>query len=909
MEAYKEGKEQLRKYLKGLDTACKKKFGKANRYVPPTSGSPYLKYSNAADYQARVLKTEPEVVHIDRNCKRVNMETLGIRSADDRYFTDVANKEECLRVAGVWDSSSINRNDRYTKGVCWTTKANKACGSAASPDILRPYPRSAKDVSDAAAACAAVPTPRFKSCALKQKTKYTYDCEAALRDPPPFPLTTMETFMKDYYVNKVRGWAPPSTLALEGVGNRCVPPSEDVKEKEEDNNGKEYEDFRKLDPTKPGDLRRLKQYMSPANIAEYKKHWRIVKAYGYERYKQLYKAEKDIYTPFHHARDIEQFESDAPLPPTQNVVTRAPSIPQSVVNTVMRRIAITGDKKRGLIAWHSVGSGKTCTATGVMDAFWDVGDRMIIYASSIDALASNPPSKFHECAQNLFPRFAEMSNTAVAQEFKRRDVRFLSFARLANRVMAAETQLGKKNRQTIDLNTAVLIIDEVHNLFRPLANQKKQHQYLETALTNPGRFPGLKIVILTATPGDTVADVIKLLNIVRTPSDPVIVAPDTSNAESIRAFKRKIRGLVSFFDMAADTTKFPIVVDSGLVKVPMSMKQFAKYLEAYKGVRDEQKDFEGLAARNAVAKYWEPARKYANTMFNFDKDMQLSEFSGKLPALLEQIASFPREKHYVYSSFYTRMGYGGHGVIAIAKELDKAGYEKLTLADARRGTGTLSAKKRYILAVASDLGTSAGALDTLLQVFNKPENKHGDLVHIVLASQNFNEGIDLKAVRHIHFFEPLVTMASDKQTVGRAARYCSHADLDRDAGEWSVQIHRYATADPAISSNTTLESVTVQLKALATALRKAKKEKDDGEDAIADLQAQQKELKILQSILATGKNGNANVNIEEQIFRESRERIKDIFTVYQCMKEAALDCRVLHRFHSSTGSPISCEEY
>jgi hypothetical protein len=31
------------------------------------------------------------------------------------------------------------------------------------------------------------------------------------------------------------------------------------------------------------------------------------------------------------------------------------------------------------------------------------------------------------------------------------------------------------------------------------------------------------------------------------------------------------------------------------------------------------------------------------------------------------------------------------------------------------------------------------------------------------------------------FFETtLVTMASDKQTLGRAARYCSHSDLDRD---------------------------------------------------------------------------------------------------------------------------------
>ena len=63
----------------------------------------------------------------------------------------------------------------------------------------------------------------------------------------------------------------------------------------------------------------------------------------------------------------------------------------------------------------------------------------------------------------------------------------------------------------------------------------------------------------------------------------------------------------------------------------------------------------------------------------------------------------------------------------------------------------------------------------MLKIYNSEANKNGEIVHMLLASQGFNEGLDLKDVRHIHIFEPLVTMASDLQTIGRARRFCSHA--------------------------------------------------------------------------------------------------------------------------------------
>lgn len=523
----------------------------------------------------------------------------------------------------------------------------------------------------------------------------------------------------------------------------------------------------------------------------------------------------------------------------------------------------------------------TCTATGVIDAFWDT-DRPIIFASSTDAINSNPDFKFHECALNLFARFRydgfkgtnKLESLAlIAAGFKKRNVKFLSFAKLSHRVeraieyrknnhLSASTTILSphhakilKGEQYVDLTNAVLIIDEVHNLFKPLANQRAEHEKLEKCILDPTKFPNMKVVILTATPGDSVPDVLKLLNIVRDPKD----KPIKFDLEKPDEFKSQIQGLISYLDMSNDTTKFPVVIDKQeFIKAPMSQIQFNRYVEQYASIAASQKNYEALTKANQRNRYWEPARKYSNMLFNFDKDMSLSEFSSKLPRLLEKIQSFPREKQYVYSSFYTKMGYGGHGVNGIAKEMEKIGYTKLTSKEAKdyfkadESLSSMPKKKRYILVINSELGEGGKAdknLHDLLKVYNHPANKHGDLIHVMLASQTYNTALDLKAVRHIHLFEPLVSFADDKQTLGRAARYCSHADLDKDAGEWVIQIHRYMSDFPEIMMGPV--------------------KKMRGKKALLDI---------------------ADVkNIDKMIFDESRERMKELLTIYQCMKDMAVD--------------------
>ena len=438
----------------------------------------------------------------------------------------------------------------------------------------------------------------------------------------------------------------------------------------------------------------------------------------------------------------------------------------------------------------------------------------------------------------------------------------------------------------VDLDKCVLIVDEVHNLFRPLPAQKKQHQYVEKQLINPAIHPGLKIVILTATPGSSVKDVLVLLNMVSAKGQ--IQPPIADNAASIAAFKESIRGLISFYDMSSDEGYFPRLVDPGPVSLPMSMSQFEKYATAYSEVTKDHKDYDALANKDSLGKFYNKARKYSNMLYNFDKGVQLEEFSIKLPQLLDTIEQYPNEKHYVYSYFGDRRG-TGQGILEIARQLESRGYKRalgkqLSLVKKGKTSTSTSASAsdapHYVLALDKE------PIDSIVKAFNDPSNIHGAKIHVFLASQGYNEGIDLKGIRHIHIFEPLVTMASDMQTIGRARRFCSHADLPHES--WTVQIHRYLADLPIeILSEGGIQERLKHLKGLLTENMTK-----------AQLAAHKKEIKQTEKLLAIDIKA-----IDSFVYENAKVKMHELFTIYMCMQEAAVDCTSLINFHGHKKNP------
>lgn len=794
----------------------------------------------------------------------------------NRYYKNVHNKLSCPK-NGIWDNDSQNRGTRFGKGVCWASETEKECGKLTPGALVIPYPenklnaeRRKKLKASSEAKCDQVKTCKWddgRGCMSRkafgsQKSLYSTEPPESMPSDITNNESEIQRYLYDWYVKGKHG-NPPQTRSLDDKSG-C-------------------------------------------------------------------RTDTDITTE------------------------HRPSMPQSVLNMLLKNLSKSKSTNRGMLAWHSTGSGKLCAATSIIDAFWD-DTKQIVFASSIDAVSSNPPFKFHECARNLFPRFKGMSMEEVDQAFEKRQVAYKTFARLANSVKKTEdfkkllnkTKPGKKggagdltinerliekisfdfpNIDTqviksvlasstirklddyINLDNTILIIDEVHNLFRPLANQVAKHKYVEEQLEVKTK---LKVVILTATPGDNETDTMKLLNIVRDPSHPEIVPPNPDNKESIDFFKESIRGLVSYFDMSNDRSKFPVVIDEGPKKYPMSRLQFDKYVDAYKTMKPAFQNYEKLGKSNQLSTFWQGARKYSNMLYNFEKGMELTEFSSKLPALLDMISQFPNDKHYIYSAFSQKH----QGVQVIAEQLEKRGYKKLTVQEAKKinkAGGQLAPQQRYVMAIQSDLSSSktgAGTgknLNELVQLYNSHLNKTGANIQIFLASQGFNEALDLKGVKHIHIFEPLVTTAADYQTIGRARRYCSHADLDQS--DWTVRVHRYLSDLPVDLDITNYDKLQTEINNLDLKLTELEKTRETTQDRIIKKELKfeiddiKKQLRVLKTSAKKAEREDVK-NIDDFIATNAKEHMRKLLVIHHAIKEAAVDCRLLHKFHGD--SSVKC---
>lgn len=597
------------------------------------------------------------------------------------------------------------------------------------------------------------------------------------------------------------------------------------------------------------------------------------------------------------------------------------SLPQSVVHSVMKGIAETNSSNRGLLVWHSTGSGKTLTGTCVMDSFWET-DKNIVFVTSVEASNSNPPSNFHKLASRFLPRFKGKSLDVIKREFDKRGVKFFTFATLAHYLLIANPLKSVKSNADIQkhksfLSDAIIIIDEVHNIFKPLPNQKTENDAVKRFLTmdNNPLTQNLKIAILTATPGDTLEDIVELLNLVRDKNNPVITCPDINNKQDIESFKTNIKGLVSFFDMSKDYTKFPRVTNAKVVRAPMNVKQYIRYSSAYNEEPDAIKNADLLLKQNQIGKYYKHARRYANMLYDMDSGMLLEEFSSKLPSLLKSIQEYPKEKHYIYSSFYENRGYGGHGILAIAKALEEhLGFEKVSVSQAKELISkriSLSAKPRYVIAISSDLSDDKEKLKSLVSAFNMAENSRGEYIQLFLASQGYNEGVDLRAVKHVHIFEPLLTFASDKQTIGRAARYCSHSNLNLEQGEWTVKIHRYISDKPTDLSIFNLNylrerthyfiqwSETLQQRYDALPpLKELKQKRNDLQGEIKKIMQMIRELQKKTKQIEKMNLKNVEM-IDEKITNEALARTRELMVVYAVIKEASVDYLLFKDFHAS----------
>lgn len=516
--------------------------------------------------------------------------------------------------------------------------------------------------------------------------------------------------------------------------------------------------------------------------------------------------------------------------------------PQAILHSVARGMRQVGTN-RGLLAWHSTGSGKTCSAAAVMDAYWN-SNKNIVFCSSVEGKNANPPKEFTKCINTFLKR--NITNEAMT-----RRVKYMTFAQLAHylqlyRGSGGGTEREREKRARL-LNNAVLIIDEVQNLLKPLPNQVKEHKALYKFLSAShiaGKTDDLQVFIFTATPGESPQDVVDLLNLIRDRRFSEIKVPGT-DGETLADFKRKTKGLVQYYNTNNDISRFPRIIYNKPYTCTMSRAQFEGYAKALKEDLSKKTKFPN-------PKYFALSRKYSNALFN--RENTLKDYSCKIPQIHDKIRQYPNEKHWVYSAFYEARGYG-QGITGLKKTLiQDLGYEQLTPEMAKRmlSTGQFTATRRFCVITTTAM-SSKEDLEYLKGVYNHDMNVNGQICHVMLASQKYNEGVDLKAVRHIHLMEPLTTDAMIQQAIGRARRNCSHFQLE-NMKDWTVQIHEYmSTFDQGKQNNTnynrTIDAYQKRLAVKQMELdalkgkRGVKEERDLLTKRVTELKAEIKDLK------------------------------------------------------------------
>jgi superfamily II DNA or RNA helicase len=84
--------------------------------------------------------------------------------------------------------------------------------------------------------------------------------------------------------------------------------------------------------------------------------------------------------------------------------------------------------------------------------------------------------------------------------------------------------------------------------------------------------------------------------------------------------------------------------------------------------------------------------------------------------------------------------------------------------------------------------------EMIKDIFNKKENENGSLIKIILGSPAMKEGVSLLRVRSVHILEPYWNTSRLEQVIGRAVRFCSHKDVDKN--ERIVKIYLYLACSP-----------------------------------------------------------------------------------------------------------------
>lgn len=465
---------------------------------------------------------------------------------------------------------------------------------------------------------------------------------------------------------------------------------------------------------------------------------------------------------------------------------------------------------KGILVFHRLGAGKTCTAIRVGEEWKKHRKIMVLTPAS---LKGNFRKDLRSgCTGSAYLTDSERSKLKMLHPASRE---YKNIIKESDKRIDKHYEIHSYNKFVdlyedgeINLRNKLLIIDEVQNMI------SEDGTFYETIYDAIYTAPkSLRIVLLSATPMfDKPIEIALTMNLLRlTKPLPVGRAFDKMfvncrmkrngqieyTAKNLDIFKQSIKGRISYF-RGAPPYAFPEKY-LRYVKCEMSPFQYNSYRAV---LSSEDKDSQFRKMKKTIKKYGDltklpnnfffgtrmisnvafPNRKVGQAGYDSLKGAcmnlnNLAKFSPKFYRIIRKIKRCSGTV-FVYSNFKEFAG-----IKTFIKVLEHYGFKNYS----KHGEG----KKRFAVWSGDE---KLSKKEEIRSVFNMQENYNGSRIKVLLGSPAIKEGVTLLRVQQVHVMEPYWNESRLEQVIGRAIRYCSHKDMPID--KRLVKVYIYIAVSP-----------------------------------------------------------------------------------------------------------------
>lgn len=461
------------------------------------------------------------------------------------------------------------------------------------------------------------------------------------------------------------------------------------------------------------------------------------------------------------------------------------------------------DNIRGILVFHQIGAGKTCTAISIAEQFKKKLNIVVVLPAALignfltelrsecpedEYLTSDERTKLKglKPGDSQFEKIIKKSNERIEKYYT-----IYSYHKFV--ALIQEEKIKK-------LNNTLLIIDEVQNMISLNGTFYNSLKRVVEASND-----SLKIILLSATPMfDRPVEIALTLNLLKS-SDYLPISKFNQEYISVRTnsegtsykainlkdFRDKISNLISYY-RGAPPQAYP-KSEFKAVRCNMSDFQYKSYLTSLSTEDNFRRgSFKDVDILNLPQNFFLGPRMISNVAFpnksigeigfgSFRGEalqmQNISEYSIKFFKIMQKINKADGPV-FVYSNF-KELG----GIRCFVKFLEHHGWKNYK----SYGEG----KKRFAVWSGDEPNT---VKDEIKYIFNQKTNEDGSKIKIMLGSPSIKEGVSLLRVQQVHMMEPYWNMSRMLQIMGRAVRFCSHKDVPKS--KRMVKIYLYLATYP-----------------------------------------------------------------------------------------------------------------